>query len=61
MKLGVLVLILYVAGVIGFVSNIVKLCKADFEPSYKEEILRGIGIPVAPVGAVLGYIDFEEK
>lgn len=60
MKLGIFVIVLYLVAAIGFVSNIVKFCKADFEPSYKEEILRGVGIPIAPMGAVLGYMDFEE-
>lgn len=44
----------------GYVKNIIKLCKADFNPPYKEEIIRGAGIPLAPVGVVVGYIDFEK-
>ena len=45
----------------GGINNIVKLCKADFEPSYKCEILRGVGVAVPPVGVVLGYCKFDEE
>jgi len=44
-------------GLIGWIKNISKLIDCDFEPSYKSEVLRIIGIPVAPVGAVIGYMD----
>lgn len=42
---------------IGWILNIVKLTKCDFEPSYKAEIIRIIGIPVSPVGMIAGYMD----
>jgi hypothetical protein len=45
----------------GYVANIVKLCKADFEPTYKCEILRGVGIAAPPVGAILGWVTFGEE
>lgn len=44
----------------GWIKNIVKLTKCDFEPSYKSEVLRIIGIPVAPMGIVIGYMDLTD-
>lgn len=44
----------------GWIMNILKLTKCDFEPVGKEEFVRGIGIVVAPVGMVCGWIDMED-
>ena len=46
--------------VVGYVSNFVGFVKCDFEPSYKAEIIRGIGIFVPPIGAMAGYIAIED-
>ena len=45
----------------GWVKNIIKLSECDFEPSYKSEVLRIIGIPVAPMGIVIGYMDLTDE
>ncbi len=45
----------------GYVLNIVALCKCDFEPSYKAEVIRTIGVIMPPVGAVTGYVDIEDE
>lgn len=57
-----IIILLLLLGSIGFgyILNIVKLCQTDFKPSYKEEIIRTVGIPFAPVGVIVGYIDFEK-
>lgn len=49
---------LLITGVLltGYVKNIVKLCKCDFEPSYKAEVIHSIGV-VTGLGAIIGYID----
>jgi hypothetical protein len=44
---------------IGYTTNIIKLTQCDFKPNYKCEAIRLIGIPVAPVGVILGYIDIK--
>jgi len=44
-------------GLIGWIKNISKLIDCDFEPSYKTEVLRTVGIFVAPMGAIIGYMD----
>ncbi len=45
--------ILALAG--GWIANIVKLCGSSFDHFDGMLIARGIGIFVAPLGAVLGY------
>lgn len=40
----------------GWGLNIKKFISSDFDESYKEEIIRGIGIPVAPVGIIVGFM-----
>jgi len=45
------------AAFVGWGMNIYKLCTCDFEPSYKAEAIRTIGIVVAPVGCVAGWMD----
>lgn len=44
----------------GWGINIVKLTRCDFQPPYKAEIIRSVGL-VPIVGAVVGWIDIEDK
>lgn len=59
-KLGATTLIIYfvvmVAGIIGWVLNLVKIFGSDFSDITGLLVLRIIGAFVAPLGAVLGYI-----
>ena len=58
---------LYVAGlagiaitllaIVGWGSNVISFTQCDFDSPYQCEIVRGVGIVVAPVGAIAGYID----
>ncbi len=41
---------------VGWVMNVVKFTQCDFEPSYKAEVIRAVGI-VTPIGFVAGYMD----
>jgi hypothetical protein len=43
--------------VIGWIMGLVKFCKCDFEPSYKAEVLYGVGTCTG-LGAVIGWFDF---
>lgn len=45
---------------IGYASNIVKLAHCDFKPSYKAEILRGVGIFIIPMGVVEGFLTIKD-
>jgi hypothetical protein len=56
-----LIITVAVFGVVGWGMNIYKLCQCDFERSYRAEVIRCVGIVVAPAGAVMGYVDIEDK
>ena len=43
----------------GWVQCVVKFIQCDFEPSYKAEVIYGVGI-ATPVGGVVGWMDFGE-
>jgi hypothetical protein len=47
--------LVWLAAIVGWVANIVKMCHHLSEPLSGMEILRMIGIIAAPLGAVLGY------
>lgn len=59
-EIGLLYIVIFILGLLGWGMNICKLCKCDFEPSYKAEIIRSIGVFIGPVGAVAGYCDIED-
>lgn len=46
---------------VGWVKNIVKLTRTDFQAPYKAEILRGVGVIAAPMGAIEGYITISDR
>jgi len=45
---------------VGYVCNIVKLCKCDFKSPIKAEVIRGIGVVVSPVGVVAGFLTISD-
>jgi len=45
-----------IAGVIGWILNIVTLIHLSLNPMTTEIILRFIGIPLVPLGMVMGYL-----
>ena len=47
-------------GCVGWCMNVYKFCKCDFDAPYKAEIIRGVGIAVAPMGAITGYINIQD-
>ncbi len=51
---------LVVGSLVGWGMNIHKFASCDFEDPCKAEIIRGIGIPVAPLGAVIGWIHIKD-
>ncbi len=44
----------------GYCNNFYQFVKCDFKPSYKAEIIRGVGI-ITGTGAIMGYIDIEDR
>lgn len=54
------IILMGIAAVVGWGTNIYKFASADFQAPYKNEILRGIGIPFTPLGVVLGYLHIDD-
>lgn len=48
--------IIIFAGIGGWIGNIVKLTSASFDPLTGLVVLRAIGVFIAPLGAVMGFI-----
>lgn len=57
---GWLSIALYLLLLYGYLANIYKLTKYDFDVPLKAEVLRVVGIPVFPMGIILGYMDIED-
>lgn len=53
-----LLMVFSLIGVVGWFMNLYKLTQCDFEPSYKAEVIRGAGVVVPPIGAIVGYLNF---
>lgn len=53
---GVFIIVLWVAALVGWVLNLIEIIKIVNEPIAGMFVLRCIGIFVAPLGAVLGYV-----
>jgi hypothetical protein len=54
-----LTLLIIVCLGVGYVMNIIKFCKLDFEQPVKAEVIRGVGI-FPPFGAVIGWIPIKD-
>lgn len=51
-----IVVLLAIAGVGGWIANIVKLVGMSMDPITGMLIVRAVGIVLAPLGAVMGYL-----
>lgn len=58
---GLLIVCLWFVAIFGWGLNIYKLTQCNFEPSYRTEAIRTIGVFVAPVGAITGYMEIQDK
>lgn len=56
---GIIALIL--APTVGYGMNIWAVFHLDFASPYKAEAIRTVGVFVPPVGAIAGYVTFEEE
>ena len=54
--LALVLLIVALVGAWGWISNIIKLASMDFGGVTGMLVLRAIGVFVAPLGAVLGFL-----
>ena len=55
-QLALVFLIVALVGAWGWISNIIKLASMDFGGVTGMLVLRAIGVFVAPLGAVLGFL-----
>ena len=44
---------------LGYVANMIQFLQSDFQPPYKAEIIRGIGV-ISPLGCITGWIKIED-
>jgi hypothetical protein len=49
------IILIWLAGIVGWVLNIISIATGTFTPLTPLMVLRLIGIFVAPLGSVLGY------
>ena len=57
--LGLVFLIIYSLGALGWCLNLYKLTQLDFASPYKAEVIRIVGI--TPLGAVVGWMELKEE
>lgn len=57
---SILVILVVLMAPVGYIMNIYKFCQCDFKEPYKAEVIRGVGIGVAPVGCVTGWLSIED-
>ena len=46
---------------VGWFKNIGRFVHCDFKAPYKAEVIRGIGIPVVPLGAIAGWVTIKDN
>ena len=57
----VLIIGLIILTPVSWIKNAYHLTQADFEPSYKEEIIGGVAIFVVPISIVTAWIDIGDE
>lgn len=57
---GLIVVALFIAGTVGWGKCVYKTCQCNWEPIGKAEIFYTIG-SFTGTGAIIGYIDIEDK
>ena len=60
MKAIIINIVLGLIMLVGYGMNIVKIFGTDFEPPYKAEVIRVVGIFVPPVGVIVGFVTIED-
>jgi hypothetical protein len=56
-----LYLVISIFACAGWVLNLAKFVQCDFDTPFKTEIVRGTGVVVPVIGAVVGYMDIGEE
>lgn len=58
---GKLLILITIVLMLGWFVNIIRFFQCDFDTPFREEVVRGVGIFVPPVGGVVGYINIEDE
>ena len=58
---AIIALAFWGAFLVGWGMNIYKFSQYDFDTPLKAEVVRGIGIVAPPFGAIIGYMDIEDR
>jgi len=61
MREGCIGILIWLIVIFGWFRNIYKLAQCDFDVPLKTEVIRFIGVPLFPLGAVIGYMDIGEE
>jgi hypothetical protein len=56
---AVIVVILWIAGILGEIMCIYKFFSSDFEPSYKRELVYGVSAATG-IGAIVGWLNIPD-
>lgn len=59
MKLGLLIFLLWTAAIIGEIRCIYQFFTSDFKPSYKRELIYGIGM--VSYGPIIGWFNIPDE
>jgi hypothetical protein len=59
--IGKLLILITIVLMLGWFVNIIRFFQCDFDTPLKEEVIRGVGIFVPPVGGVIGYVNIEDE
>jgi hypothetical protein len=59
--IGKLLILITIVLMLGWFVNIIRFFQCDFDIPLKEEVIRGVGIFVPPVGGVIGYVNIEDE
>lgn len=54
-KLLIINLIIFGIVATGWIMNLIKLTRCDFEAPYKAEVIHGLGL-ISPIGAITGWL-----
>lgn len=60
-KIQIVLALVAIVLIWGWIGNVIRLTALDFESPYKAEVLRIIGVGIAPMGMVLGYVDINDE
>jgi hypothetical protein len=61
MREGNIAILIWLIIIFGWVRNLYKLAQCDFDVPLKTEVVRCVGVPLFPLGAIIGYMDIGEE